>query len=210
VPTTLLLATANRGKIREYVAILYPVLSSLDITLLSLEDLAREGRVFRQPVEGGLTFEANARVKAAYYSKLTGFPALADDSGLRVMALNGQPGTRSARFGGSDLTDQARCERLLAVMSGIADRRAYFEAAVVAVKGPEDEGLAYRGRLDGHIARRLIGQGGFGYDPLFIPEGSDLTLAQMSLGEKNRISHRFKAIEALNQDSDGLRAWPRR
>ncbi|MDR1083460.1 MAG: RdgB/HAM1 family non-canonical purine NTP pyrophosphatase [Deltaproteobacteria bacterium] len=191
---SLLIATHNKGKARELLALLTPLGLSL-ITLSEVEPKIPE------PQEWGHDFLANARIKAHYYADAAGFPALADDSGLRVTALGGRPGVNSARYGREGLSDEARNSALLAEMGNISDRRAYFEVVLVLAK-PEGPDLCWTGRLDGEIAWEQIGDQGFGYDPIFIFPPKGKTLAQLTGPEKNSLSHRAAAILALKEDLD--------
>jgi XTP/dITP diphosphohydrolase len=186
-----LLATGNQGKIRELSLILKP----LGLRLLTLADL---GQKTPEPEETGESFLANALIKARHYAKASGLVALADDSGLTVAALGGAPGVRSARYGGQ-LSDQARNLFLLSEMAGATDRRARFKA-VLALARPDGRSLDWAGELAGEIALAPLGSGGFGYDPIFLAPSSGLTLAQMPLERKNKISHRARAGEALARD----------
>jgi XTP/dITP diphosphohydrolase len=190
----LLLATTNAGKAAEFSALL----AGTGLAVVGLSDLGVPPP--GPPVEDGPDFASNARLKAGHYLALTGRATLADDSGLVVPALGGRPGVNSARYGGPGLSDRQRCERLLAEMEGEADRRAWFEA-VLALAAP-GVFLAWSGRLSGRLARQCRGEGGFGYDPVFIPEGFSITLAEMAPGDKNRISHRSRALAGLLSDLD--------
>jgi len=205
---TLILASGNPGKALEVEAILAP----LGVRVQRIGELVPGFDV----VEDGDTFAANAEKKALAAFSASGAPALADDSGLCVAALDGAPGVRSARFGGPRLTDRARAERLLSVIYDAArPRRAWFQCALVAVLPaswliepdahprapglPEDHRLVTAvGRLEGVIGDELRGDKGFGYDPIFQPTGhGGATLAEIEPIEKNRISHRGRALTAL-------------
>ncbi|MDR0355560.1 MAG: RdgB/HAM1 family non-canonical purine NTP pyrophosphatase [Deltaproteobacteria bacterium] len=206
--TTLLLATSNKGKAREYLALLGETLANWSMKLVLLADyLAEKGEDLAEPEENGSTFAANAEIKARGYADQTGQVVLADDSGLCVSALEGRPGTLSARYGGAELSDLAKCEKLLEEMQGRTDRRAFFETAIVLAKGDGGRVLTYNGRLWGELTQTLAGEGGFGYDPLFRPLGSDRTLAEMDAYEKNKISHRRQAIASLLADRENVEAW---
>jgi XTP/dITP diphosphohydrolase len=151
------------------------------------------------PEETGRDFLANALLKARYYAEKSGYPALADDSGLMVKALGGEPGVRSARYGGEGLTDAERNEFLLAKMAKIRERAAKFQA-VLALASPSGRSFSWPGELAGAITQKPLGEMGFGYDPVFWEPISGLTLAQMDPAEKNRISHRALAVKALTLD----------
>jgi XTP/dITP diphosphohydrolase len=202
--SSLLLATSNRGKALEYKTLLSPLLEASGLELITVADIPGKYGVLPEPSEDGDTFAANAAIKALHYSGLTGLPALADDSGLRVEALSGAPGVLSARFGGGGLSDAGRCARLLQAMEGVENRSAYFEASVSLAFGKDAPPLFYSGKCQGVIAGQMAGDSGFGYDPIFRPAGSDLTLAQIGIAEKNGMSHRFKAIRALLGDMENV------
>lgn len=182
-PRTLVLATRNAGKTREFRAIFEPlgwrILNAGDVSLPDVVELTAP--------EGG-TFAGNATLKAESACKATGFWALADDSGLCVEALGGAPGVDSAHYGGF--------ERLLEALGGVEkDRRSAFFTCVLALARPGMETLLFEGRDDGMIAERPAGDGGFGYDPVFIPEGRDMTFAEMPTELKMATSHRGKAVK---------------
>ncbi len=154
--------------------------------------------------EDGETFEVNARKKARVLSAAAGLWTLADDSGLEVDALGGAPGVRSARFAGGHGDDAANNRRLLGLMQGLADRRARFRC-VLALCSPSGECRTVEGVCQGRIIDRPRGHAGFGYDPLFVPEGGNRTFAELSAVEKNRLSHRGRALRrALEQWADVL------
>jgi XTP/dITP diphosphohydrolase len=160
-------------------------------------DLKPIGHRVELPDETGETFEANARIKALAGHRW--FPdrwAIADDSGLEVDALDGAPGVRSARFAGDDATDSANNELLLRRLAGEQQRAARFVCVLVAV-GPGGEELVARGTVEGAIATELRGAGGFGYDPLFVPDGYDDTFGVLGSAVKARISHRANACRTL-------------
>ncbi len=151
---------------------------------------------FPEVAETGATLEENARLKALSISRATGLPTLAEDTGLEVVALGGAPGVRSARFAGEGKDYWANNEKLLRLLEGVEDRRARFRA-VVALALPDGRLWLTEGVLEGEIARAPRGEGGFGYDPLFIPNGETRTLAEMTPEEKDRISHRRRALERM-------------
>lgn len=190
----LLLATTNPGKLRELGTLLAP----LDLELVTAAEVDPGFDV----AETGATFEENAALKARAWAERAGMPALADDSGIEVDALSGRPGVTSARW--VEGTDQDRMHALLDRLSHIADPRArtarYRAVAALAVPGA-DEVLIAAGILEGRIAHRPRGQGGFGYDPIFIvvegEHAGDRTVAELSPAEKNAISHRARAVIAL-------------
>ncbi|MED5261532.1 MAG: RdgB/HAM1 family non-canonical purine NTP pyrophosphatase [Myxococcota bacterium] len=182
-------ATSNAGKVKEIAAIL----GDLHVEWLSLEDLPPVDF----PEEGG-DYRANAEAKARAAALQLGHFAVADDSGLEVEALDGGPGPYSARFGGPDLDDRGRVEALLAALaeSPIAGRRARF-VCVAALADPGGEAWSTRGECEGSIARGLRGSSGFGYDPVFQLDGRPERMAEVAVEEKNRISHRARAFQAL-------------
>lgn len=188
--STLVLASNNAGKLAEFRALL----GDLPIPLVT----AREAGVEAFPPETGATFAENARAKARHVADTTGLPALADDSGLVVDALNGAPGVLSARFGGPGLTDRDRFLLLLTQLNAVphASRAARFIAAL-ACSLPDGRMIEAEGRLEGAIAAAPRGTHGFGYDPIFIVGDTDRTLAEMRDDEKNAISHRARALTAL-------------
>ena len=188
--TRLVLATRNAKKLRELEEIL--AAAGLDITLEPLPDSAPD------VVEDGLTFAQNAMKKARSAADATGLPAVADDSGLCVDALNEMPGVLSARWAGSGKDDTANLALVLDQVRDVPDTHlgAHFACAMaIALPGGEDR--VVEGRMDGALVREPRGEGGFGYDPIFLPEGRDQTTAEMSAADKQAISHRGNAIRAL-------------
>ena len=202
----LVLATHNPGKLAELQAILAPLVPDLDSqAIISAASLG-----VPEPVEDGLTFAANAEIKACALMRATGLPAVADDSGLCVDVLGGAPGIFSARWCGRHGDDAGNLRLLLNQISAIADpnRTARFTcAAVLAAPGPEPDHQPTVTRIERSMEGRLLGEprgeGGFGYDPIFVPVqedapgGAGRTTAQMSSAEKNAISHRGQALRAL-------------
>jgi XTP/dITP diphosphohydrolase len=186
----ILIATKNPGKLREVTA----VLGGLDIQLVTLAELDE----VPDPVEDGDTFAANAAAKAAHYSRLTGYWALADDSGLEVDALGGAPGVHSARYAGGQRDDQANNARLIAELNGVpsAKRTARFRCAVALADGDRILATA-SGAIEGRIIDQPRGQNGFGYDPHFLVPDLGMTTAEMPPEQKNRLSHRGKALRAI-------------
>jgi XTP/dITP diphosphohydrolase len=183
----IVIASKNAGKIAEFQRILSEVGISV-ITDIDFPDVA----------ETGSTFEENAILKARAVSSFTNLPALADDSGLAVEALNGAPGIFSARYSGRHGDDVANISRLLEDLKGVLDenRRAKF-VAVLALVTPDGRELLVRGELEGKIRNQPTGTNGFGYDPIFEPENSNRTLGELSPSEKDAISHRSKALRDL-------------
>ncbi|MDF1524975.1 MAG: RdgB/HAM1 family non-canonical purine NTP pyrophosphatase [bacterium] len=192
----IVLATSNPGKIVE----IRTILSSLGIDIVSPEDL--EGK-FPEIVEDGDTFEANAQKKALEVARWAGMPALADDSGLVVPILGGDPGVHSSRYAGEDGDNEANMALLLERMKAVpeAERLAYF-VCVLALASPDGRTWQTRGRVDGLITFEKHGKAGFGYDPIFFYIPEDKTFSQMRPEEKNRFSHRHRALE------DFGKMWP--
>jgi XTP/dITP diphosphohydrolase len=197
---TLIMATRSKGKIKE----LKDLLAGFPIILKNLDDF---GPIPSVEEDGG-TFEENAYKKASFTARVLGLPALADDSGLVVNALNGAPGVWSARYGGIHLDDRQRCDALLKEMEGIADRHAAFEC-VVSIAVPTGAALTYEGRCRGLIAKTPLGDNGFGYDPVFFYPPLEKTFAQLSLSEKNQVSHRGKILREIKDEFDKILIWIR-
>ena len=196
----IVLATTNEGKISEFNGLL----ADFDITIKSLKDFGP-----LPPVEeDGATFEDNAYKKAAFTAKVLGLPALADDSGLMVKALGGLPGVKSARYAGETSTDKENNLKLLKAMKDVEEREASF-MCIIAIAVPRGPALIYEGRCDGTINQKLIGNKGFGYDPLFYFPPLKKTFAQMTPEEKNRVSHRGKAMAELRSEFDKVIIWLR-
>jgi XTP/dITP diphosphohydrolase len=202
VTHALVVATQNRGKLDE----LRALLSDLDVQVLSTQEVTKREIVV---VEDGETFEANAKKKAQTVSSATLMLTIADDSGLEVDALNGAPGVRSARFAGERATDAENNAALLAALDTLdADPdgprtaesfKARFRC-VLALVDPfvkDGEPIVVEGTCEGMITRTPRGSGGFGYDPLFLVDGTDKTMAELGEEEKNRISHRGRAFDKL-------------
>ena len=186
----LIIATRNPGKVRE----IGEVLAGLEVRLLSLADLPGAPDV----QETGATFEENARAKALAVARWSGKMALADDSGLEVEALGGEPGVLSNRYAGEGAGDADRIAKVLRLMEEVPDERrtARFRCAA-ALASPDGRMSVVEGVVEGRITRAPRGAGGFGYDPVFVPEGHRRTMAELTPDEKNRISHRGRALRAL-------------
>lgn len=182
----IVIASHNQGKIAEFRKMLAP----LEIEVCSAQDLS-----LPDVEETGTTFEENSRLKAETLAKLSGLPCLADDSGLCVDALSGRPGVYSARYAPNRDFDKGM-DMLLAELkqSGLDNRRAHF-SCVLALAVPGEETKVFEGRVDGKIALEKSGNAGFGYDPIFIPDGFNKTFGHFEADEKARISHRGRALE---------------
>lgn len=183
------LASNNAGKLREFEQL---------FSKLGLEVLPQAQFGVEDADETGLSFIENALIKARHASEKTNKPAMADDSGIVVPALDGAPGIYSARYSGKG--DKANNEKLLRALDGVegAARNAFYVAIIALVKHPNDPmPIIAEGRWHGRIAETPAGDGGFGYDPLFIPDGFDITAAQMTRDEKQALSHRALALNAL-------------
>jgi len=185
----LLVATSNRGKLREFRTLLP------DIDLLTPDQIDLDLQV----EETGSTFAANARLKARAHAAASGLVSIADDSGLEVDALDGDPGVFSARYGGEELDDRGRCRLLLERLAEAVSqhgRAARFRCVLVAA-APDGRECWAEGTCEGLIHSRLAGEGGFGYDPVFFVPDLGRTMAQIPVAVKNRISHRSQAIRAI-------------
>lgn len=189
MPGRLLFASTNEGKIVEAKAIL----ASLNCDFLSLSDLPL--LKIRPVAETGSTFEANALIKAQSYAQMSGISTLAEDSGLVVDALGGEPGVNSARWHSG--SDYDRCLALLKKMEGIPRRTASFVCSACLFNPSSHQNVCFTGQVEGVIAPHPIGSAGFGYDPIFIPSGFDLTFAQLGSKIKNKHSHRRRAFEQI-------------
>lgn len=187
----LVVATHNKGKLEEFQVLL----KELNITVKSLDDFG----ITDEPEENGRTFAANARIKAQYYAKATGMPCIADDSGLEVQSLNGAPGVYSARYAGKEATDKENNDLLLLNMKFQVRRNCRFRCAL-CVAMPDGKVLnEVDGICEGMLLHEPLGELGFGYDPLFWSTELHMGLGEASMEEKNKISHRGKAIKKLIQ-----------
>ena len=182
---TIVIATNNSDKLRE----MQEILAGLSVEAISLADAGVDVEV----EETGSTFYDNAALKAKAVCEAAGLPAIADDSGLMVDALDGAPGVHSKRFGGGGLDSAAQCALLLNMMDAVEQRGAKFVSSIVCAF-PDGTELCAEGECSGNITTAPRGAGGFGYDPIFLPEGSDRTMAEMPPSEKHAISHRGNAL----------------
>jgi XTP/dITP diphosphohydrolase len=187
--STYVLATANPGKIKE----MREILSKLDIEVVSREDLGIDAEI----EETGTSFEENSQIKAVAICKIAGIPAIADDSGLVVDALGGEPGVYSSSYGGEALTADERCDYLLKKMDNTEQRKAKFVCTIVCAF-PNGDILTTIGECCGVITTEPVGTGGFGYDPVFLPDNFKKTMAELTTDEKNKISHRGVALRKLS------------
>ena len=197
----IVIATRNPGKTAE----IRDLLEGFPVDIKDLSDFGPIPEV----EEDGATFDENAYKKSSFTARILGCPALADDSGLTVAALNGAPGVFSARYGGEGLSDTDRCRRLLSEMQGRGDRRAAFEC-VISLAVPAGPALTYEGRCEGLLTEAPAGANGFGYDPVFFYPPFNRTFAELSREEKSRVSHRGKAMRELRDEFEKVMTWIRR
>jgi len=187
----ILLATRNPKKLDELRRILAPRVS---VDVLGLEDVVR----YEEVPESGATFAENALLKASEAVKYTGMIAVADDSGLAVDALNGMPGVLSARWAGTARSDEANVELVLQQLADTPDERLGAEfVCAAALVTPDGTSVVREGRMRGRLIRERRGTNGFGYDPIFVADGYDVTTAEMPSADKDEISHRGRALQAL-------------
>lgn len=182
----LVFATHNKNKLKEVQALL-----PKHITLLSLEDIGCTEDI----AETGTTIEENALIKANYVANTYNLPCFADDTGLLIDALKGAPGVYSARYAGEQKSAEDNMQKLLHNLEGKTQRNAHFKTVIALVIGAKTH--QFTGIVEGHITETKQGEQGFGYDPIFCPNGYTLTFAQLPLAEKNSISHRGKAMKKL-------------
>ncbi len=185
--TTLLIASHNQGKVKELASMFAPY----RVSLVSAAELG-----IAEPEETGTTFQENAILKASYYSKAASMPALADDSGLAVEALGGQPGVYSARWAEEHKDFGVAMNKIEQMLAGHSNNKAAFVCAL-SLYWPDGYHIEVEGEMQGILAFPARGEKGFGYDPIFIPAGHTRTCAEMLPEEKNAISHRAKAFNAL-------------
>lgn len=197
---TLVIATSNKGKTAE----IKDLLKGFPVDIKNLNDFG--------PIpplkEEGNTFDENAYQKASFAARILGLPALADDSGLLVEALDGAPGIHSARYAGENSTDEQRYLKLLDEMQGTSNRNAAFECAI-SIAVPTGPALTYEARCQGLITERPAGSNGFGYDPIFFYPPLNKTFAELTREEKSRVSHRGKAFAELKDEFDKVLIWIR-
>ena len=194
----IVLATRNSGKIKEF----QQLLKNFPVEIKGLSDFGPIPEV----EEDGETFDDNAYKKALFTAKALGLPAMADDSGLVVKALGGEPGAKSARYAGENATDKENIDKLLLEMKGQDDRRAAFEC-VISIAIPSGPALTYEGRCEGQITQEPKGTSGFGYDPVFFCPQYNKTFAELSSEEKNKVSHRGKALKEVVSEFKKIMIW---
>lgn len=197
-PEILIIATRNQGKAAE----ITELLAGFPITIKSLNDFGPIPEV----EEDGESFDENAYKKASFTARILGYPALADDSGLVVEALDGAPGIYSARFAGPQATDAERCQKLLQQMDGQSNRKAAFEC-VLSIAVPTGPALTYEGRCEGVLTDAPRGANGFGYDPIFYYAPLEKTFAELTRQEKSQVSHRGKALRQVRYEFDKVMQW---
>ena len=185
----LLAATTNKHKIQEFQAMLDASADSARVCIISPDTI----KGFPEIIENGTTFEENARIKAGQAASYADMAAFADDSGLEVAALGGAPGIYSARYGGENATYAEKMAKLLNELENVEDRRARF-VCVIALAYRGDIVETFRGEVTGRIAFEPRGTDGFGYDPIFIPDGYDKTFGELGEDVKSKISHRARAF----------------
>ena len=188
-PQKIVLASGNQGKVREFTSLF----AEYGVDVIAQKELGVE-----DVPETGTTFVENAIIKARHAAKVTGLPAIADDSGLVVDALGGAPGIYSARFAGVNATDSDNIDKLLSELAGSDNRKAHFFCTLVFMRHAGDPvPLVSQGKWQGEILKSREGDGGFGYDPVFNVPSHNCTAAQLDKAEKNRISHRGNALAIL-------------
>jgi XTP/dITP diphosphohydrolase len=195
---SIVIATRNKGKTAE----IREMLKGFPVNIKNLDDFGPIPEI----EEDGDTFDENAYKKASVTARILGIPALADDSGLLVEALDGAPGVHSARYAGENATDKQRGEKLLKEMKGKTNRKAAFEC-VISIAVPSGPALTYEARCEGLIAEEPAGQNGFGYDPVFFFPELNKTFAELTRTEKSRVSHRGKALGELKEEFDKVLTW---
>ena len=194
----IVLATTNKGKTRE----IKELLKDFPIDIKNLDDFGPIPEV----IEDGKTFDDNAYKKASFTAKVLGHPAMADDSGLCVEALDGAPGVYSARYAGENASDEDNVNKMLADLEGKENRNAAFQC-VISIAVPTGAALTYEGECKGIITKEPAGNNGFGYDPLFFYPELNKTFAQLTIEEKGQVSHRGKALKEITNEMDKILEW---
>lgn len=188
----IVIASNNKGKINDF-KVIFP-----DFNVISISEIIEDFDV----EETGDTFEANAKLKSEAAAKALNKRVIADDSGLEVFTLNGEPGVYSARYAGTAKDDDANIEKVLSKLGGSTNRSAQF-VCVISMSAPNEETVQFKGTVQGEITLNKIGENGFGYDPIFYIDDKNKTMAQLTAEEKSEVSHRGKAIEKLRQYLEG-------
>jgi len=196
--TILVIATTNKNKVKEF----QEILKDFPVTLRSLSDFGP----LPEAIEDGTTFDDNAYKKAFHTARILGLPAIADDSGLVVEALDGAPGVYSARYAGDKATDKDNVDKLLEDMRGVKNRNASFQC-VLSIAVPSGPALTYEGSCKGVLLEKPKGESGFGYDPIFFFEELGKTFAECTAEEKNKVSHRGKALAELKAEIPQVIKW---
>jgi XTP/dITP diphosphohydrolase len=194
----IVIATKNPNKLIEF----KEILKDSSIEVKSLADFGPIPEV----IEDGDTFDKNAYKKAHHTARVLGLPAIGDDSGLVVEALGGAPGVYSARYAGPNATDKANCTKLLKELTGKKNRKAHF-SCVLSIAVPTGPALTYVARCDGIILEKPRGNSGFGYDPVFYFEEYGKTFAELTMKEKNEVSHRGKALKEVKVELEMITKW---
>lgn len=194
----IVIATRNANKVAEF----RQILRDFPFELRSLADFGP----IPEAIEDGNSFDENAYKKAVHTARILGLPAIADDSGLVVEALGGEPGIYSARYAGPSATDDENCQKLLMKLAGKPNRRAAFHC-VISIAVPSGPALTYEAQCEGIILEEKIGRKGFGYDPLFLYEPLQKTFAELSPEEKNAVSHRGKALQEFSSELPKVVKW---
>jgi XTP/dITP diphosphohydrolase len=194
----IVIATTNKGKTRE----IRELLSDVPVEIKNLDDFGPIPEV----IEDGDTFDDNAYKKASFTAKILGYPAMADDSGLCVEALDGAPGVYSARYAGENATDEDNVEKILNALKKEENRNAAFKC-VISIAVPTGAALTYEGECKGVLTKEPAGENGFGYDPLFFYPDLNKTFAQLTIAEKGKISHRGKALQQVSKEMDKIVEW---
>ncbi|ERH35925.1 deoxyribonucleotide triphosphate pyrophosphatase [Staphylococcus equorum UMC-CNS-924] len=188
----IVIASNNKGKINDF-KVIFP-----DFNVISISEIIEDFDV----EETGDTFEANAKLKSEAAAKALNKRVIADDSGLEVFTLNGEPGVYSARYAGTAKDDDANIEKVLSKLGGSTNRSAQF-VCVISMSAPNEETVQFKGTVQGEITLNKIGENGFGYDPIFYIDDKNKTMAQLTVEEKSEISHRGRAIENLQHYLEG-------
>ena len=194
----IVLATDNKNKLKE----IREILKDSPVDIKSIDEYGSLPPV----IEDKDTFEGNAYKKAYHYARVLGLPCLADDSGLVVESLDGRPGVYSARYAGENATDLQKCDKLLTEMEGKENRKAMFEC-VLSLATPGGPALTWEGSCEGEITTERHGESGFGYDPVFFYAPLGKTFAEIPMAEKNKISHRGRALQDFAREFDNVLVW---